>query len=124
MPGPVGQPGAIDDESDRNGSEFLSSDGRNQRAPLLLVHVLGLLPQGFDRVNTRRCQGVRRVRAPANRYATFGTPKCCCTTSVTAPRKRGCVAGSVGTMRVLTSEIDRLLTTSSMMGPTRSHAAV
>ncbi len=32
--------------------------------------------------------------------ATFGTPKCCWMTSVTAPRSRGCVVWSVGTMRV------------------------
>ena len=58
------------------------------------------------------------------RQATFGTAKCRWTTSVTAPRSRGWVARSVGTIRVLTSGIDRFRTTSSMIGPTRFQAAV
>jgi hypothetical protein len=57
-------------------------------------------------------------------YATFGAPKCCCTTSVTAPRNRGCIAGSVGTISVVFDGSVRRFTTSRMIGPIRSHAAV
>ena len=50
----------------------------------------------------RRLAGSPAVPQPesAARYATTGAPKCCCTTSVTAPRRRGCALGSVATTRV------------------------
>ena len=54
---------------------------------------------------------------------TSGAPKCSCTTSATAPRRRGCPAGSAATMRGTMPGSDRSDAIRSTIAPMRGHAA-